>query len=68
MGSVQVFPVNAKVAAIVDFPISISKRELCRVLGMVGYYLGFYKNFSSVVVPLTDLLSNPRVFSWTSKL
>lgn len=36
----QVRP-NAKVEAIINFPVPKCKMELCRFLGMVGYYRGF---------------------------
>ncbi len=58
-------PVEAKVEAILNFPKPCNKRELRRFLGMSGYYRGFCKNFSSVVAPLTDLLSISRVFKWS---
>lgn len=58
-------PVEAKIEAILNFPKPCNKRELRRFLGMSGYYRGFCKNFSSVVTPLTDLLSTSRVFKWS---
>ena len=38
VGQGQVAPVRAKVLAIEKFPQPISKKELMRFLGMVGYY------------------------------
>lgn len=64
IGQGQVKPIDAKVYAIVDFPTPTNKRELRRFLGMTGYYRGFCRNFSSVVSPLTDLLSTARKFVW----
>ncbi len=54
------------VEAILHFPKPHNKRELRRFLGMAGYYRGFCRNFSSVVAPLTNLLSTTRVFMWSS--
>ena len=34
---------------------------------MAGYYRAFCKNFASVVVPLTDLLSPKVPFDWSTK-
>lgn len=65
VGQGQVRPVNAKVEAIVNFDMPKCKRELRRFLGMVDYYRGFCKNFSSVVSPLTDLLSGSKAFIWS---
>lgn len=38
-----------------------------RFLGVVGYYRGFCKNFSTVVAPLTGLLSSKVKFDWSSQ-
>ena len=37
-----------------------------RFLGMVGYYRAFCRNFSSVAVPLTNLLSTEKKFEWST--
>lgn len=50
---------------IVDFPKT--RRELRRFLGMAGYYLSFCRNFSSVVYPLTNLLSPSISYVWTEE-
>lgn len=42
--------------AIADFAVPRTKRELRRFLGMTVYYQGFCKNFSDVVLPLTNML------------
>lgn len=65
VGHGWVKPVEAKVEAILKFPKPNNKRELRRFLGMSGYYRGFCRNFSSVVAPLTDLLSTMRMFRWS---
>ena len=67
VGGGQVRPVTAKIEAICDFPVPSSRRELRRFLGMAGYYRAFCKNFASVVVPLTDLLSPKVPFDWSTK-
>lgn len=56
MGQGQVRPVALKVQAITEFAVPCTKRELRRFLGMSGYYRGFCKNFSDVVLPLKKLL------------
>lgn len=55
----------AKVAAIQEFPVPCDRHALRRFLGMVGYYRSFCKNFSTVVCPLTNLLSPKTKFDWT---
>lgn len=49
-----------------DYPIPSTCREL-RFLGMVGYYHGFYRNFSTIMHPLTQLLNPTQRFEWTTK-
>ncbi len=65
VGQGQVRPVRAKVLAIDQFSPPTTKRELMRFLGMVGYYRGFCRNFSTVVAPLTNLLSFKVKFDWS---
>lgn len=65
VGQGQVCPVSAKVQAILEFPMPGTKKELRRFLGMVGYYRGFCRNFSDIVLPLTNLLSQSRDFVWS---
>ena len=67
VGQGHVCPVRAKVQAIVDFPAPQMRRELCRFLGMAGYYRAFCKNFSEVVAPLTSLASPKTLFKWSEK-
>ncbi|KAL0152376.1 hypothetical protein M9458_052099, partial [Cirrhinus mrigala] len=66
VGNGQVRPVDAKIAAVLEYPIPTTRRELRRFLGMVGYYRCFCKNFSSVVAPLTRLCSPKVDFNWTN--
>ena len=54
-----------KVRVIANFPVPTTRRELRRFIGMAGYYHGFCRNFSSVIAPLTSLLSESQPFSWT---
>ena len=67
VGLGKVRPVHAKVMAIVDYPAPATKRELRRFIGMAGYYRSFCRNFSSVIAPLTSLLSDSRQFVWSSE-
>lgn len=67
VGQGQVKPVRAKVLAIDRFPVPTTRKELSRFLGMVGYYRGFCQNFSTVVAPLTSLLSPKVKFEWSPR-
>ncbi len=66
VGQGHVRPVRAKVTAIDQFPVPVTKRELIRFLGMVVFYRGFCQNFSAVAAPLTNLLRGKIKFEWTS--
>lgn len=67
VGRGEVRPLDAKVTAIVNFPVPTTRRELRRFLGMVGYYRTFCRNFSTVAEPLTKLLSPSASFHWSSE-
>lgn len=67
VGRGQVRTVAAKVDAITRFPAPATRRELRRFLGMTGYYRTFCRNFSTVVAPLTRLLSPSVSFEWTAE-
>lgn len=67
VGHGQVRPVEVKVEAISKFPVPTTRRELRRFLGMAGYYRSFCRNFSSVVSPLTSLLSPSTAFVWSAE-
>lgn len=66
VGQGQVRPLEAKVVAISQFPVPTTKRELRRFLGMIGYYRSFCRNFSDVVLPLTNLLGKTSAFVWSA--
>ncbi|KAL6467197.1 hypothetical protein MHYP_G00250010 [Metynnis hypsauchen] len=65
VGNGMVRPLDAKVQAISSFPTPQTPRELKRFLGMAGYYRCFCKNFSDLVLPLTNLLCKNRPFVWS---
>lgn len=67
MGQGEVRPVSSKVAAIANFPVPYSKKELMRFLEMIGYYRGFCENFPTVVAPLSNLLPGKVSFHWTDQ-
>ena len=60
-------PVDAKVKAIVDFPIPSSEKELMKFLGMAGYYRKFCPHLTVIAEPLTNLLSKKAKFLWNNK-
>ncbi len=57
---------EGKVAAIQDWPLPTSIKELQRFLGFTNFYRRFIQNYSSIAGPLTDLLKHkPKSLSWT---
>lgn len=67
VGQGRVAPVQAKVMAMAGYPQPMTKKELQRFLGLVGYYRSFCKNFSTIVFPLTELLKAKVKFAWSSE-
>lgn len=65
VGQGIVRPIAAKVEAINNFPVPTSRRELMRFLGMAGYYRKFCSNFSTLALPLTNLLQKKVKFIWS---
>ncbi|KAI3376797.1 hypothetical protein L3Q82_000078 [Scortum barcoo] len=67
VGQGQVCPVDIKITAIATFPVPMTRRELRRFLGMVGYYRLYCKIFSSVAASLTTLTSPLKPFAWNEE-
>ncbi|XP_076061528.1 uncharacterized protein LOC143037281 [Oratosquilla oratoria] len=65
VGQNEVRPVAAKIAAIQQYPTPDDKKAVMRLIGMAGYYRRFCPNFSSIVAPMTDLLSGKKAFRWS---
>lgn len=66
VGRGHVWPVEAKVEAICNFPVPTSCQDLHWFLGMVRYYRGFCQTFAIIVITLIDLLSSKSPFIWTN--
>lgn len=60
VGQGQVLPIEAKVSTISQCSVPATRRALCRFLGMARYYRSFCRIFSTIIHPLTTLLS-PKV-------
>lgn len=65
VGQGKVRPIDAKIQTISNIPVPNTCKSLRRFLGMAGDYRKFYRNFSSIVHPLTNLLSPKNEFVWT---
>ena len=67
VGQGCVMPRQAKVEAILGLPQPQGRRDIQRVLGMVGFYRRFVPNFATATAPLTDLLRKAVKFKWTEE-
>lgn len=54
-----------KVSAIRNWPVPKNVKQVRGFLGIAGWYRRFIENFSTVVFPITETLSNKKKYSWT---
>lgn len=54
-----------KVAAVTDWPIPTTRKELQKFLGFANFYCRFIRGYSTIAAPLTTLMSSKIPFSWT---
>jgi hypothetical protein len=57
----------AKIEVILKIPPLKSEKEVCSLLGKIGYYHHFIENYSRIASPLFALLSKDTKFIWTDK-
>ncbi len=55
---------DAKVSAVINFPVPKSTDQVRSFLGLAGYYRAFVKGFASIASPLTRLLKKDVSFHW----
>ena len=67
VGQGNVKPKTANVQSILDMKAPSDLKSLRRFLGASGFYRRFCRNFSSVCLPLTNLLQKGRKFQWSSE-
>ena len=53
-----------KVQTILDWPIPTNLNEVRSLLGFCNFYRRFIKNYSSIVIPLTQLTKKDEAFHW----
>lgn len=59
-------PDPEKIEPILSYPAPKSVKEVRRLMGMVGWYRRFIKDFSTLTAPITELLKqNQMRFSWS---
>ena len=65
VGSGKVLPKDSNVRDILAFPTPTCKKTVRQLLGAVGYYRKFIRNFAQITAPLTDLLKKNVSFVWS---
>ena len=63
----RIAPDPSKIASIESYPIPQTRTELRAFIGLCNFYRKFIRNFSSVVIPLTDLTKSSEPFVWTDE-
>ncbi|XP_028110422.1 uncharacterized protein LOC114308926 [Camellia sinensis] len=53
-----------KIKAIINWPTPTNVPEVHNFMGLVGYYQRFVRDFSKIVVPLTQLTRKREPFEW----
>ncbi|GFO03057.1 reverse transcriptase [Plakobranchus ocellatus] len=62
-------PVQKKMDKILQLSVSVKKKEVRSLLGLVNYYRHFIADFASISAPLSDLLrkGTPEKVQWTPR-
>ena len=56
---------KAKVELISNLPTPKFVKDIRSVLGYVGFYMRFIKNFNAIARPLCSLLAKDVIFEWS---
>ena len=65
VGQGQILPSTAKIRAILEIGPPENRKGVLRIIGMVGAYRRFCPNLSTILTPLTNLVSPKSKFEWT---
>ena len=59
---------SSRIAPILDYARPKSIKDVCRLLGLAGFYQRFMKDYSKITVPITNLLKkSKKSFMWTEE-
>jgi hypothetical protein len=57
----------SKISIIVNLPPPTSVRQLHTILGHIGYYRNFIKDYAQITTPMEKLLNKDSKFQWIEK-
>lgn len=58
---------SSKLEPILNYPRPKSIRDIRRLMGLMGFYQKFIKNYSHITTPITDLLKKSKKFKWNEE-
>ncbi|PKI56557.1 hypothetical protein CRG98_023083 [Punica granatum] len=58
---------KSKIQAILKWEPPTKVTDSCSFIGLTNYYQRFIKGYSSIIVPLMDMLKKGRVWKWTDR-
>ena len=67
VGQGVMFPLMAKVKALLDMPRPSNKKQLQSVLGSIGYYQRYVPHYSDLLAPQTGMLKGRSKFEWSQQ-
>ncbi|XP_039165520.1 uncharacterized protein LOC120291836 [Eucalyptus grandis] len=67
VGCGQVRMDKAKIQSIIEWELPTEVLALRSFLGLTNFYRRFIRSYSSITVPLTDLLKKENVWEWTDR-
>uniref|UniRef100_A0A803JPC4 ribonuclease H n=1 Tax=Xenopus tropicalis TaxID=8364 RepID=A0A803JPC4_XENTR len=54
-----------KISSILDWPAPTSRKAVQRLVGFANFYRKFIRNFSQIILPITELTRSNQKFVWT---
>ena len=62
-----IYPLEDKLAAIIQAPATQNVQELCSFIGLINYYGIFIPNAASILAPLNKMLCKDAQWKWSDQ-